>query len=368
MHAKRLHLLVPFALPAAVHADALLRDLERPGLEKLLQRATETEREHGADFQRTLPHERWLARRFGVVDGTQTDSAPLAPYMLLADGGTPGAENWACIEPVHIQIARDHLVLVDPGSLALSREDAALLLAQARPLIEELGLTLSAPDPLRWYIHGSALGIVAGASPLRASGRSIEIWLPHDMQAGQAAAEVGSKEAKRSTFWMKLQNEVQMSWFEHPVHDNRAALGLQPANSIWLHSQGKLVPVKRAFDSVFSAQPATRGLGLAGNAHSTLRPTRLAELPAAVLAATTLVELDTLTLPFLHEDWYEWRNALGSLEQDWFAPAMDALEDGQLDAVALTLCGETHSLTLNTTRGDLRKFWRRRAFASLATE
>ena len=46
-----------------------------------------SERESGADFQRTLPHERWLARRFGVVDAQQPDAAPLAAYMLLADGG-----------------------------------------------------------------------------------------------------------------------------------------------------------------------------------------------------------------------------------------------------------------------------------------
>jgi hypothetical protein len=368
MHAKHLHLLLPFALPIAANAAVLLRDLERSGLEKLLQRATVSERESGADFQRTLPHERWLARRFGVVDAKQPDAAPLAPYMLLADGGDPGSASWACIEPVHIQIARDHLVLVDPGSLALGRADAARLLADARALIEELGLTLSAPDPRRWYISGGALGTVAGASPLRASGRSIEIWLPHDMQAGQPAVDAGSPRAKRSTFWMKLQNEVQMAWFEHPVNDSREAQGLQAANSIWLHSQGTLVPVERAFAQVFSAQPATRGLGLAGHAHSALPPARLADLPAGALAQTTLIELDTLTLPFLHEDWYSWRTALSALEQDWFAPALAALNAGQLDAVTMTLCSETGCITLNTTRGDLRKFWRHRTFASLAAE
>ncbi|MFP3617443.1 regulator, partial [Paraburkholderia sp. SIMBA_050] len=75
------------------------------------------------------------------------DEAPLAPYMLLADGGDPGTQAWACVEPVHVQIAHDHLVLVDPASLALDDGDAAALLAVARPLIEELGVRLEAPQP-----------------------------------------------------------------------------------------------------------------------------------------------------------------------------------------------------------------------------
>ncbi|MEK6425725.1 MAG: regulator, partial [Burkholderia gladioli] len=136
---RRLHFLLPFALPSAADAASSLRDLASPALSALLARARLVERTAGEDFQRTLPHERWLAQRFGAIDG-QTDDAPLAPYMLLADGGTPGDAPWACVEPVHVQIATDHLVLIDPSSLELADADAAALLAVARPLIEELGV------------------------------------------------------------------------------------------------------------------------------------------------------------------------------------------------------------------------------------
>ena len=50
----------------------------------------------------------------------------------------------------------------------------------ARPLIEELGVRVEAPQPSRWYLSSDAFGTLAGASPLRASGRNIEIWLPHE--------------------------------------------------------------------------------------------------------------------------------------------------------------------------------------------
>lgn len=385
MHANHLHLLIPFALPVAGNAPALLRDLELPALEKLLQRATLLESDAGAAFQRTLPHERWLARRFGLIDALDTpDAAPLAAHMLLADGGTPGDASWACVEPVHIRIARDHLVLIDPATLAIEPEEAARLLADARPLIEEMGIRLEAPNPLRWYLSGAALGRLASAPPLRAAGRSVEIWLPQaepdadptapTNQDGEKSARQGKhKPSRRSPFWMKLQNEVQMRWFEHPINEAREARGALPANSIWLHSQGALPahPAPTPYAIVYAGAPAPRGLALASGA-------TLLEVPVALPdglgqagggtadpAAAALAVLDALALPFVHEDWYAWRQALSDIETQWLQPALAALEQGALRSVTLTLCGETDHATLRTTRADLRKFWRRRTFSAL---
>lgn len=353
MHSNRLHLLLPFALPAAADASMALHDLHSPALDKLLARATLVERVAGEDFQRTLPHERWVARQFGAIASNAVDEAPLAPYMLLADGGTPGNEQWACVEPVHVRIAHDHLVLIDPSALDLSDEDAAQLLAAAKPLIEELGVKVVAPTPRRWYLTGAPLGRLAGASPLRASGRSIEIWLPHDAQSGQ-----------RSRIWMKLQNEVQMSWFEHPVNEAREARGLPAVNSIWLHAQGVVQPVHSPFVRVLSDAVATRGLALAAGVEAAGASASFQAL-GPLGAGQTLVELDPFAAPFVAQDWAAWQDALGGLERDWFAPALEALRTGRLGALALTLAGDTGSVTLAATRGDLRKFWRRRVLASL---
>lgn len=353
MHSNRLHLLLPFALPAAADASMALHDLHSPALDKLLARATLVERVAGEDFQRTLPHERWVARQFGAIAANAVDEAPLAPYMLLADGGTPGNEQWACVEPVHVRIAHDHLVLIDPSALDLSDADAAQLLATAKPLIEELGVKVVAPTPRRWYLTGAALGKLAGASPLRASGRSIEIWLPHDAQSGQ-----------RSRIWMKLQNEVQMSWFEHPVNEAREARGLPAVNSIWLHAQGVAQPVRSPFVRVLSDAVATRGLALSAGVEAAGAGASFQAL-GPLGAGQTLVELGPFAAPFIAQDWAAWQDALGGLERDWFAPVLEALETGRLGALALTLAGDTGSVTLTATRGDLRKFWRRRVLASL---
>jgi hypothetical protein len=361
MPADRLHLLIPFALPSAAIASTALSGIDYPALAKLVARATLGEQVIGEDFQRTLPHERWVARQFGALGphaSAADDEAPLAPYMLLADGGTPGDATWACVQPVHVRIAHDHLVLIDPSSLDLSDHDAATLYAIAKPLIEELGVRVEAPTPRRWYLSSDAFGSLAGASPLRASGRNIEIWLPHEAHTGE-----------RSRAWMKLQNEVQMAWFEHPVNEAREARGLPGVNSIWFHAQGAMRAVTSPFARVLSDAVATRGLALASKTAHARAPATFAELRVTEPAGgATLVELDPFSAPFIEQDWARWNAAFAALERDWIAPALDALAAGELAELGITLCGDTGSVTLTATRGDLRKFWRRRLFASLFIE
>jgi hypothetical protein len=400
---NRLHLLLPFALPAAADASTALHDIRSPALDRLIARATLAERVVGEDFQRTLPHERWVARQFGALPSgaAAADEAPLAPYMLRADGGEPGNATWACVQPVHVRIAHDHLVLIDPASLDLSDDEASALLAVARPLIEELGVRIEAPRPTRWYLSGDGFGTLAGASPLRASGRNIEIWLPHEAHSGE-----------RSRAWMKLQNEVQMAWFEHPINEAREARGLPAVNSIWFHAQGAAQPVRSPFARVFSDAAATRGLALTAGVETGLPPASFAALGAlsgganriagesaaamsngtagvvadnaanstasrarigaaqstTTPAGATLVELDPFSAPYIEQDWARWNDAFAAVQTDWFEPALAALQSGQLAELGLTLCGDTGSVTLTVTRGDLRKFWRRRVLASLFIE
>lgn len=376
MLANRLHLLLPFALPAAADASTALHDIQSPALDRLIARATLVERVIGEDFQRTLPHERWVARQFGALPSgaAAADEAPLAPYMLRADGGEPGNATWACVQPVHVRIAHDHLVLIDPASLELSDDEARALLAVARPLIEELGVRIEAPRPTRWYLSSDGFGTLAGASPLRASGRNIEIWLPHEAHSGE-----------RSRAWMKLQNEVQMAWFEHPVNEAREARGLPAVNSIWFHAQGAAQPVRSPFARVFSDAAATRGLAMTAGVETGAPPASFGALSSGAGGAggnstaaaranpnsatnSTLVELDPFSAPYIEQDWARWNDAFAAVQTDWFEPALAALQSGQFGELGLTLCGDTGLVTLTVTRGDLRKFWRRRVLASLFIE
>jgi hypothetical protein len=167
---------------------------------------------------------------------------------------------------------------------------------------------------------------------------------------------------------MKLQNEVQMAWFEHPLNLERESRGLPAINSIWLHGQGAMRPVESPFARVMSNAAATRGLALAAGVKPSMPPESLASLSQDDAQGATLVELDAFSAPFIEQDWARWNDSLKTLESAWFAPALQALGDGSLGRLSLTLCGDTGSVTLSVTRSDLRKFWRRRPIAALFIE
>nr|WP_023596681.1 hypothetical protein [Pandoraea pnomenusa] len=343
MDTPALHFLLPFALPASAHFPALLAGLELPALEKLLARGVPSAQDVPEDpFVPTLPHERWLSDAFGLPGVPAR--APLAPFMLLEDSGSLDTRYWYCAQPAHIHIATDHLVLTDPAELSLSPEESAALFATAHALFADVGGELIAPRSDRWYLSAPALGELLTASPGRAAGRNVDIWLP---------------QGKAELTWRKWQNEVQMAWYDHPANQAREARRLPPVNALWLYAGGQRIAaprLNRPCVTVLSDDPATRGL--ATHLQIALHATR-AGLAAA--NGRTVVQIDTLTDHFLTEDWARWRDALVEIDRTWLAPALERVARGQAREVALTLCGDFHSVTIRSRGVDLRKFWRRQS-------
>lgn len=343
MDTPALHFLLPFALPASAHFPALLAGLELPALEKLLARGVPSAQDVPEDpFVPTLPHERWLSDAFGLPGVPAR--APLAPFMLLEDSGSLDTRYWYCAQPAHIHIATDHLVLTDPAELSLSPEESAALFATAHALFADVGGELIAPRSDRWYLSAPALGELLTASPGRAAGRNVDIWLP---------------QGKAELTWRKWQNEVQMAWYDHPANQAREARRLPPVNALWLYAGGQRIAaprLNRPCVTVLSDDPATRGL--ATHLQIALHATR-AGLAAA--NGRTVVQIDTLTDHFLREDWARWRDALAEIDRTWLAPALERVARGQAREVALTLCGDFHSVTIRSRGVDLRKFWRRQS-------
>jgi hypothetical protein len=162
-------------------------------------------------------HERWLHRRLGLP----ADSAAAACSAWL-DG--PADAAWR-LDPVHLHLGRDHLLLTDSRALDLSAADADALAAAVAPLFDEDGLALVVACPQRWYLREAdparALRLRT-RSRLGATGRSIDAWMP------------GGEDARR---WRRLVNAVQMTWHEHPVNTARAQAGLPPVNSLWIEGR-----------------------------------------------------------------------------------------------------------------------------------
>jgi hypothetical protein len=140
--------------------------------------------------------------------------------------------------------------------------------------------------------------------------------------------------------WAALLTEIQMALHEHPVNEAREL----PVNSVWLWGAGTLPrSASGPWHSLAAGDPLARGLarvaGLAVREPARSAEAWLAELPAD---GRHLAVLD---------------GPVTELEARWFAPLLAALKGGRIGMVSLHL--PEAGVAAETTRGDLRRFWRR---------
>ena len=313
-------IIIPFALPPAEHAKDLVRLLASEcgtdGLAMLLTRHDSLQRNQFDDFSAELPHEAWLARNHrSNYLLQQTDQLSLA----LPDG------YWFLLQPVNLHIASNHLVLTDYRQLALSEQDAHELFKKAQSLCEEIGLQLVYGDAAHWFLRADSWSDLTTTSPDAACGHNIEIWSPTGNQA---------------LAWRKLQNEIQMEWFIHPLQEQRQLRGAKVVNGLWLWS-GTLL---KQDNNKVSTDSRT--------------PIRLNSSVNDIIQSSGPVILDQLSSAALENDWGTWVQIMIDLERNWFKPLCSALNTRQLKQLSLILSNSDTLLEVQSTSNSLRGFWR----------
>jgi hypothetical protein len=298
-----MHLLVPFGSALSEAGRHTLNDLHLPHLDRLLGRLQPGERLGTDEYSLTPPHEAALAAARGWQGGA--GSLPFAAHAARADGVEVLDLAWGLLTPVHWHVGRDEVVLADPDSLQLDETASRALFDAVRDLFESEGLALAWGAPLRWYAAHESLVGLPSASLDRVIGRNVDRWLP----AGREARLL-----------RRLQNEVQMLLYDHPINAAREAAGALPVNSIWLSGCGRW----------------QRSEGEA-------------------------VEVDArLRTALLSEDWAAWAEAWRALDAGPLAALAAAAERGE--SVSLTLCGERFAQRFDTQRESswarLARRWR----------
>jgi hypothetical protein len=291
-----MHLLIPFASATSEAATQVARDLALPQLERLLARLTPTTRDNGDADSWLPPHERALAAAWGWDAAATT--LPFAALAAAADGIDVGTQCWGLVTPVHWQVGRDHVALADPALLALDNTESRELFDAVRELFESEGFVLAWGAASRWYAAHESLVALPCASLDRVVGRNVEPWLPRPPQA---------------KLLRRLQSEVQLLLYPHPVNDAREARGALTVNSFWLSGCGR-------------AQPAD----------------------------TAAVQIDDhLRAPLLANDFAAWAEAWRVLDAGAIAELLARAERGE--SVALTLCGERSAQRFEALPRSLRQ-------------
>lgn len=276
-----MHLLIPYAAPHSERGLAALRSLKLPHLSRLLGRLRPTDTLGSDEYSLSPPHELAHAKALGW---TADDGCfPWAARQAARDGVDVGTKAWGQLTPVHWHVGADHVTLPDPANLHLSAQESHTLFEAVKPLFETEGWEMAWGAPMRWYAAHDSLDALPSASLDRVVGRNIDLWLPTSPQA---------------KLIRRLQNEVQMLLYQHPLNDHRVGLGALPVNSFWLSGCGRA--------QAEATEPPQVADGLRG--------------------------------PALGSDWPAWAEAWRALDAGAVQQALAAARDGQ--PVTLTLCGE----------------------------
>jgi hypothetical protein len=280
-----MHLLIPFAACADPASRQRLSELRLPHLEKLIARLAPLPLEQGHEDSLALPHERVLAQALGLP---ASGAIPWAAWHAARGGEDVANTAWAFITPCHWEVGQAQVSMVDPAALALREDESRALLAAMQPYFEEDRIALEFDSTERWLARGELFRGLSTASPQRVVGRDLKPWMP-------ASAQL-----------RRLQNEMQMLLYTHPVNDARTARGALAVNSFWVSGSG-------ALDSV---RPA---------------------------AAEPPIVSHQLVQPALQQDWLSWGQAWQQIDANECAALLAALDQGNT-AVRLSLCGEQHAL------------------------
>lgn len=345
---NHLDILIPFGLPQAELARDLTRQCKAPALAMLLARSKNTRSlQHLDPFSRALPHEHWISRQFGLISADGKDepsnSPPASAAILRSDGQQAMEGHWFVLQPAHIHVARDHLVLTDIGQLELDEAHSRRLFQSAFPLFEEIGRTLIYINAATWMMRADDWAGLRTSSPQAASGRNIDIWMPEG--PGELA-------------WRKLQNEVQMQWFSESLNEEREMRGKKAVNSLWIWggadaTAASAKPLTSPYQTAFNLNGWPQALAVKGPQTSDVTADAILTAPGA----RGLLMLDDLLEAGLANEWGVWLQRVETLDETWFAPLLQALREKRLDSLSLILTGQDKLLHLTVTASSLRKLW-----------
>ena len=321
-----MHLLIPFANCNSAECQHLRATLELPNLDKLLHKLPLAHTDAADETTLSPPHERALAAAYGI-------SMPNSATTAWPDGQTPwgawhaaqaghamaSADAWAVITPCHWTVQTRHITMTHPRALNLGDEESRALLAAMQPYFAEDGIALVYDTPTRWLARGDVFAGLATASPYRVVGGHVDDWLPKSASA---------------KLLRRLQNEMQMLLYTHPVNDARTARGLATVNSFWVSGTGRL---PKSTISVRDALVEGRGSDKLG--------------PNGVV-------VDTLREAALGNDWSAWAQRWVQLDQNECRVLLESSGSG--DQLQLTLCGERNALRFEPAQDGMLNRLRRR--------
>ncbi len=299
-----MHLIISHAAGAGVQCQAAIAQLVLPNLEKLLRLSNTTNTWHGAPENLTPLPERVLADSMGFYGRDAQDGlVPWAAAEARQRGLTSmhGIAGWAWITPCHWSAHAQHVEMLGLAELDLRSDESEALRTSMAGYFAEDGITLHPCNNNRWLAFGTIFHDLPTASLQRVADTILNPWLPRQPQA---------KGLRR------LQSEMQMLLYTHPVNDAREARGAPSINAFWVSGTGTLPSPHPDSASIPTTVETLRRSALRDDAPSwtadwqTLDQTLLADALGRALAGTPLQftlcgEYRAVTLTAQKKTWWQ---------------------------------------------------------------
>jgi len=341
-----MHLLIPYASCDAPECHEVLRTLKLPNLGSLLALFPLLYIDDGEASSFSPPHERAHARALtGIDKAPRLDDGrfPWATwYVLQKSDGHDRSGAWAFITPCHWDIQTNQVIMSNPADLSLDEPDAKALVASMQPYFASDGIRLSCDQPGRWLASGDVFRGLPTAALDRVIGRSVHDWMPESAQA---------KPLRR------LQNEMQMLLYTHPVNARRQARGLPVINSFWISGTGREsallgAPLYASYHSSFNRDDQTQFVPAAPEDHWHDAPHGAAAIPPTLEALTVHIP-QALRDAALRRDWRAWGEAWKQIDATYCANLLSAARRAGAPTPSrplpqLTLCGERNAITFQS--------------------
>ena len=314
-------------IPDLLAAPAQVR---MPALERWIARGERT----------TLPApsaEALLARAYGFEG-----HVPVAGITLAGDGH-PDVRPWLRADPIHLELRQDGVVLREAAQLDVTRDEAALLVAELQGLFAGDGFEFLAPAPQRWYVRVPP-GEVPVTVPLHeAVGRNVFGLLP------RGTGRVN---------WPSALTEVQMLFSHHAVNVRRESRGQPAINSVWFWGEGRLPgTVPATYALVYADDAFARGLGVLSSTRVMAVPRGVDELDAVREGESVVAVLDAPSQALHRGDAEGFRQAAEALDERWFVPLQAAIE--RFEQVNLFLQRGGVTLVVRVRSSASWRFYRR---------
>ena len=307
---------------------------ELPSLETLLAKSRQRSKRPGGYY-------RQLCDLFGLEQQPGRD-LPVAALSRLVDDTVWPEGIWMRADPIHLRPGMNDLTLIDTEFIPLSQHDAILLGTPLRDVFAGYGWELEIPMARRWYIRIDQMLEAITTEICEVRGKDIQQMMP-----------VGRDRPRLD----RLMTEVQMLLYNNQLNLEREQQGLLTLNSLWFWGCGCLPETLSAdWSCVISDDPVAQGLAAFSGIPYESQLEGVGKWLEEIPHGNILVVKDDLQVKTSYQDYSAWQEIMYDMEENWFEPALAAVQAGDLQRVTIITEGVEHSVT----GLSLKKFWSRR--------